>query len=474
MNIVVTGAGICGLTTALLLAADGHEVTVLERDPAPVPDPDKAWDDWERRGVNQFRLPHFFGPRFRSILNSEFPTLVSQLADAGMLQLNFFDIIPDEMTGGKRAGDDRFTVLTGRRSVFESVVAAFADEADHLTVRRGTSVEGLTTGPGATTGVPHVTGVRTEGGEIIEADLVVDATGRRSPLPRWLADIGAQPPREELEDCGFTYYGRHFRSEDGSIPAFIGPPIQEYGSISALTLPADNGTWSTTVVASSRDEAMRDLRDIDRWTATVQSLPLVAHWLDGIPLEDRIMSITKIEDRLRTFAGEHGEPLATGVVAVADSWGCTNPSLGRGASIGAMHAVALRDLLETDSANDPSGLVTEWNQVTANTVEPWYRSTLWFDRHRLNQVHAEIDGETYDPDDASWTAFQALAAAGGKDGDCLRANLMVASVLKTFDEVIEEPGMLEKAMELGSDYAEAPQLGPNREELVGIVSGGGS
>src|SRR5579864_8030917 len=68
MDIVVTGAGIGGLTTALLLAADGHEVTVLERDPARVPDPERAWDDWIRRGVNQFKLPHFFAPRFRSIL----------------------------------------------------------------------------------------------------------------------------------------------------------------------------------------------------------------------------------------------------------------------------------------------------------------------------------------------------------------------------------------------------------------------
>src|ERR1700722_18374220 len=166
MEIVVTGAGICGLTTAMLLASDGHEVTVLERDPAPVPDPDKAWDDWERRGVNQFRLPHFFGPRFRTILDSEFPALVTALGDAGMLSLNFFDVIPEEMTGGKRSGDEKFTLLTGRRSAFESVVAAFADERDHLTVRRGTAVDGLVTGTMVHKGVPHVTGVRTESGEI--------------------------------------------------------------------------------------------------------------------------------------------------------------------------------------------------------------------------------------------------------------------------------------------------------------------
>jgi 2-polyprenyl-6-methoxyphenol hydroxylase-like FAD-dependent oxidoreductase len=40
-----------------------------------------------------------------------------------------------------------------------------------------------------------------------------------------------------------------------------------------------------------------------------------------------------------------GEPVITGLAALGDAWACTNPSLGRGASIGLLHACALRDLL---------------------------------------------------------------------------------------------------------------------------------
>jgi 2-polyprenyl-6-methoxyphenol hydroxylase-like FAD-dependent oxidoreductase len=45
-RIVVLGAGVCGLTAALLLARDGHDVTVLERDPGPVPA--KLEEAWRR------------------------------------------------------------------------------------------------------------------------------------------------------------------------------------------------------------------------------------------------------------------------------------------------------------------------------------------------------------------------------------------------------------------------------------------
>jgi len=73
-KVLIIGGGICGLGTALLLARDGHEVTVLERDADPLPaSPQDAWEMWARKGVAQFRQPHNFMPGFRLILEKELP-----------------------------------------------------------------------------------------------------------------------------------------------------------------------------------------------------------------------------------------------------------------------------------------------------------------------------------------------------------------------------------------------------------------
>ena len=65
--------------------------------------------------------------------------------------------------------------VAGRRPIVEWAVAAMAQVAPNVTIRRGTKVRELITGASAVPGVPHVAGVRTTSGEEIRADLVDEA-----------------------------------------------------------------------------------------------------------------------------------------------------------------------------------------------------------------------------------------------------------------------------------------------------------
>ncbi|MGH9085266.1 MAG: NAD(P)/FAD-dependent oxidoreductase, partial [Acidimicrobiales bacterium] len=391
MQIAIVGGGVGGLVTAMLLGQDGHEVTLLERDPAPPPDPREAWAEWERRSVNQFRLLHFFAPGFRRLLEAELPHAAAALEAAGALRFNPMRLAPPQLTGGFREDeDDDFEALTARRPVAEAALASAAAATPGVTARRGVSVAGLLTAPSRhPSAVPHVTGVRLEDGQELLADLVVDSSGRRSRLPAWLGDIGAAPPIEDVEDSGFIYYGRHFRSADGSVPAMLSGLLTAAGSVSLLSLPADNGTWGLGIIASAGDAAVRGLKDPEVWMRVARSFPLVAHWTEGEPLDDGVVVMAKIEDRYHRFVVD-GAPVATGVVAVGDSWACTNPSLGRGATLALMHAVALRDTLRTGVADDPAKLALDFDAATEAVVGPWYRETVAFDRHRLHEMEAVI------------------------------------------------------------------------------------
>ena len=93
---------------ALLAANDGHDVTVLERDAAPPPtDADEAWDSWERRGVNQFRMLHYFLARFRQIIRRSCPMSSRSSMPDGALRINPFATMPEQISGGGlRTSDD--------------------------------------------------------------------------------------------------------------------------------------------------------------------------------------------------------------------------------------------------------------------------------------------------------------------------------------------------------------------------------
>jgi 2-polyprenyl-6-methoxyphenol hydroxylase-like FAD-dependent oxidoreductase len=193
----------------------------------------------------------------------------------------------------------------------------------------------LVTGTEVIPGVPHVIGVRTEVGETIDARVVVDAGGRRSPLSSLIEAAGGRRPPEHAFEAGFVYNTRYYRGPQ--LPEPRDDLLSAIGSISVLTLPGDNGWWSVTLYHSPRDKQMRKVRDPKAFGRVLQALPNHAHWANGDPQGD-IFSMAATANTTREFVVD-GKPCATGVVPLGDAWGFTNPSIGRGITLGLMHVV---------------------------------------------------------------------------------------------------------------------------------------
>ena len=364
---------------------------------------------------------------------------------------------------GPRPGDDNLRTVTGRRPVVESVVAAAAAEHPGVRVRRGVRVAGLCTGASAVAGVPHVTGVRTAGSAELRADLVVDAMGRNTPSTAWLVAAGAAEPVVEQRDRGFVYYTRYFTGPDR--PRLRAPNLQPVGSISVLTLDGDNDTWSVTVFGLSGDAPLRGLRDPEVFTRVVAACPKAAHWLDGKPVTD-VLAMAGILDRHRRFAVA-GRPVVTGFAAVGDSWACTNPSAGRGLSVGLRHVQTLRHLVR-EHGDDPAAFAAGWDARTQRDVAPYVRDQFAADAARIAEMDAFRQGRTAPPADSPAAR---LATAARTDPDAFRGLLEIFLCTARPAEVFARAGMAERLERAGA--AAAPRrtaAGPDRARLLALLA----
>ncbi|GAA1400756.1 FAD-dependent oxidoreductase [Kitasatospora putterlickiae] len=410
------GAGIGGLGAALMLGRRGHPVTLFDQDIREAgEDLHRDFFHWDRPRVPQAVQPHSFLGLSRIVLRAELPDVHADMLARGAREHHDFDWFDEHPP--HRAGDEDLVTLRTRRIVLEAALVAAVRREPAIEVRRGCRVSGLTVAPGRP---GRVTGVRV-GTATHRADLVVDAAGRRSPVPAWLVAAGCRPPVVDSHRTGLAYLCRWYRLRpDGP----RGPGRVKPGSSSPFALagvfPSDNDTFAVNLMLSTGDPTRGALTDPAVFEAAARRFPATAAWLDLAP-EPRspVLAMAGLDNRWTSLADGDG-PVVTGLVNLGDSLVHTNPTSGHGVSFGLVAARHLATRADRIAA-DP----TPYHAWAAGTLRPWFDAQVAADRANEQRL-----GDNPPPPDRRAAA---LAACAFDDPVVMRARARVRHLFSTPD-----------------------------------------
>jgi 2-polyprenyl-6-methoxyphenol hydroxylase-like FAD-dependent oxidoreductase len=475
LDIVIAGGSAAGLFAALLLARAGHHALVLERDSlGPAADVESAADSAFRPSAPQIVQPHIVMARCRQLLIERLPDVYAGLLAAGVAEAPLRTQMPDSLSDmAAWPGDDRLTTMMTRRSTVDLVLRRAAAAEPRVTVRFGVRVTGLLTAPGGSSGrPPHVTGVRTDHGDLA-ADLVVDATGRRSPVDNWLTRAGAQATATWEAECGIAYFSRHYRVRRGhDLPApLVTRLVVALDEFLAGKWGGDNGTVQLVIAPLAADRRFRGVRDPRVFTAVLRTIPAYAAWLDVMDPITGVFPMAGLHNTLRRLVTD-GVPVATGLHAVGDSVCTTNPTLGRGLALALAGAADLADTIGEQPA-DPVARVLALDHLADERMVPFYQDQAAIDAGRLAMMRHTLFGAPAPPpsETPGRVTYSQLRVAASYDPTAFRAFWKINGMVCPPDEVYTDPDVVARTREtLRRHGAALPVAQPTRGQLLAALA----
>ncbi len=471
-EIVIVGAGIGGLATALLLGREGRDVVVCERDAAAVPaTTEEMWSAWSRPGIPQAPLGHTFLPGFRALLAARAPDVLERVHAAGAPLVDY----ARDMPGAERRPEDaELQAIMCRRAVLEGILRQAVAAEPTVRIRTGCDVTGLAATSSPMPGVPRVVGVHARGGGTIQADTVVVAGGRTAPVPRWLGAIGARAPEELAEGCGFVTFTRFFRitprsGEDHRVSTRLRVE-GDAGFMSYEVFGADSATFCVELTPQASDHALRGLRHEAVHMAAARLLPEIEDWLDpgrATPIGP-VAAMGQERNVLRHFVAD-GRPVALGLHVIGDARCQLDSLYAWGSGVALAGAAALADVL-AEHRGDPEAQALAFEQRLGGEIGGRHALSLARDRATARRYRGEPEWD--DPEHGIGLLQSTVVPAADEDPDVYRAVTRWENQLDPADALLRNTAVIDRARALAATRRPQPTsaAAPTRERLLELIA----
>jgi 2-polyprenyl-6-methoxyphenol hydroxylase-like FAD-dependent oxidoreductase len=373
---VVIGSSIAGLTTARVLTDHFDQVTVIERDQLPdTPD--------FRRGVPQAWHAHTLPLRGHAMLEQLFPGLSDELLANGAVAVNGGSEMAFFMAGSWHQVSHHAAAVSMSlsRPLLETTMYRRLANHPRVQIIQEHEVVGLRTDRAG----QAVTGVRLRRRHDVrqnefnlEANLVVDASGRDSHAPYWLENLGFVPPRESVVNSFAGYASRIYRQPLNfnqtwkTLYIRPTPPRSNRDGITrgGIILPIEGDRWYVTLTGMARDYPPTDEAEFLDFARSLPTPEFYEAIREAEPLT-RVSGFRRAENRVRHY--DRLPRFLEGFLVSGDAAYVLNPVYAQGMTAAVMGSRALDDCLrEQQRQGDLTGLAGAFQiKLSQAVADPW-------------------------------------------------------------------------------------------------------
>jgi 2-polyprenyl-6-methoxyphenol hydroxylase-like FAD-dependent oxidoreductase len=225
----------------------------------------------------------------------------------------------------------------------------------------------------------EITGVevyhlQTQQTETLETQFVVDATGRNSNVPKWLTQLGYEPPQETVINAFLGYSSRWYQKPDDlnvDWKALLIENLAPDQGRGGLLYPIEGNRWIVNLSGLGGDYPPTDEAGFLEFARSLRH-PLIYDVIKNAQPLSPVYPYRRTENRLYHY--EKLTRLPQGLVMLGDAVCAFNPVYGQGMTTAALGALTLDECLQ--SHKQLKGLTQTFQKKLFKVIQdPWSMAT---------------------------------------------------------------------------------------------------